>query len=71
MVSTRQDKGVMAPPLCEAFAILRLEAVADDCTQEAPLKAFKNIRQFRAEAISTCQPYSRATIAVSLALRGD
>ena len=33
-----------------AFAILRNEADADDCAQEAVLKAFKNIRQFRAEA---------------------
>jgi len=33
-----------------AFAILRNEADADDCAQEAVLKAFKNIRQFRAES---------------------
>jgi RNA polymerase sigma-70 factor, ECF subfamily len=33
-----------------AFAILRNEADADDCAQEAVLKAFKHIRQFRAEA---------------------
>lgn len=33
-----------------AFAILRNEADADDSAQEAFLKAFKNIRQFRAEA---------------------
>lgn len=33
-----------------AMAILRNEADADDCVQEAVLKAFKNIRQFRAEA---------------------
>ena len=33
-----------------AFALLRNEADADDCAQEAVLKAFKNIRQFRAEA---------------------
>jgi RNA polymerase sigma-70 factor (ECF subfamily) len=33
-----------------AFAILRNEADADDCAQEAVLKAFKNIRQFRSEA---------------------
>jgi len=33
-----------------AFAILRNEADAEDCAQEAVLKAFKNIRQFRAEA---------------------
>jgi RNA polymerase sigma-70 factor, ECF subfamily len=33
-----------------AFAILRNEADADDCAQEAFLKAFKHIRQFRAEA---------------------
>ena len=32
------------------FAILRNEADADDSAQEAFLKAFKNIRQFRAEA---------------------
>ena len=32
------------------FALLRNEADADDCAQEAVLKAFKNIRQFRAEA---------------------
>lgn len=33
-----------------AFAILRNQADADDCAQEAVLKAFKNIRQFRSEA---------------------
>jgi len=33
-----------------AFAILRNEADADDCAQEAVLKAFKHIRQFRAQA---------------------
>jgi RNA polymerase sigma-70 factor, ECF subfamily len=33
-----------------AFAILHNEADADDCAQEAVLKAFKHIRQFRAEA---------------------
>jgi RNA polymerase sigma-70 factor, ECF subfamily len=33
-----------------AFAILRNEADAEDAAQEAVLKAFKNIRQFRAEA---------------------
>jgi RNA polymerase sigma-70 factor, ECF subfamily len=33
-----------------ALAILHNEADADDCAQEAVLKAFKNIRQFRAEA---------------------
>ena len=33
-----------------AFAILRNEADADDAAQEAALKAFKHIRQFRAEA---------------------
>jgi RNA polymerase sigma-70 factor, ECF subfamily len=33
-----------------AFALLRNEADADDCAQEAVLKAFKNIRQFRAAA---------------------
>jgi len=33
-----------------AFAILRNEADADDCAQEAVLKAFRHIRQFRAEA---------------------
>jgi len=33
-----------------AFVILRNEADAEDCAQEAVLKAFKNIRQFRAEA---------------------
>ena len=33
-----------------AFAILRNEADAEDTAQEAVLKAFKNIRQFRAEA---------------------
>jgi RNA polymerase sigma-70 factor, ECF subfamily len=33
-----------------AFALLRNEADADDCAQEAVLKEFKNIRQFRAEA---------------------
>src|SRR5438270_10795838 len=32
------------------FAILRNEADADDAAHEAILKAFKNIRQFRAEA---------------------
>jgi len=32
------------------FAILRNEADAEDAAQEAILKAFKNIRQFRAEA---------------------
>jgi RNA polymerase sigma-70 factor, ECF subfamily len=32
------------------FAILRNEADADDCAQEAFLKAFKHVRQFRAEA---------------------
>src|SRR3989475_7131847 len=32
------------------FAILRNEADAEDTAQEAVLKAFKNIRQFRAEA---------------------
>lgn len=31
-------------------AILRNVADADDCAQEAVLKAFKNIRQFRAES---------------------
>ena len=33
-----------------AFAILHNEADADDCAQEAVLKAFRHIRQFRAEA---------------------
>ena len=33
-----------------AFAILRNEADAEDVAQEAILKAFKHIRQFRAEA---------------------
>src|SRR5882724_5259726 len=33
-----------------AFAILRNEADAEDAAQEAALKAFKNIRQFRGEA---------------------
>src|SRR6266403_1597083 len=33
-----------------AFAILRNEADAEDVAQEAVLKAFKNIHQFRAEA---------------------
>lgn len=33
-----------------ALAILHNEADADDCAQEAFLKALKNIRQFRAEA---------------------
>ena len=33
-----------------AFAILRNEAEAEDAAQEAVLKAFKHIRQFRAEA---------------------
>src|SRR6202158_5857857 len=33
-----------------AFAILRNEADAEDAAQEAVLKAFKHIRQFRAEA---------------------
>ena len=33
-----------------AFAILRNEADAEDAAQEAALKAFKHIRQFRAEA---------------------
>jgi RNA polymerase sigma-70 factor, ECF subfamily len=33
-----------------ALAILRNPADADDCAQEAVLKAFKNIRQFRADA---------------------
>jgi RNA polymerase sigma-70 factor, ECF subfamily len=33
-----------------AFAILRNEADAEDVSQEALLKAFKHIRQFRAEA---------------------
>jgi len=33
-----------------AFAILRNQADAEDCAQEAVLKAFQHIRQFRAEA---------------------
>src|ERR1700726_3982450 len=33
-----------------AFAILRNEADADDVAQEAVLKAFTHIRQFRAES---------------------
>ncbi|MGA3104697.1 MAG: sigma-70 family RNA polymerase sigma factor [Terriglobales bacterium] len=33
-----------------AFAILRNEADAEDVAQEAVLKAFKNLRQFRAES---------------------
>ncbi len=33
-----------------AFAILRNEADAEDMAQESVLKAFKQIRQFRAEA---------------------
>src|ERR1700730_1052598 len=33
-----------------AFAILRNEADAEDAAQEAMLKAFRHIRQFRAEA---------------------
>src|SRR5271167_1580826 len=33
-----------------AFAILRNEADAEDVAQEAVLKAFKHIRQFRSEA---------------------
>ena len=33
-----------------ALALLRNQADAEDCAQEAVLKAFRNIRQFRAEA---------------------
>lgn len=33
-----------------ALALLRNQADAEDCAQEAVLKAFKNIRQFRSEA---------------------
>lgn len=33
-----------------AFALLRNQEDAEDCAQEAILKAFKNIRQFRSEA---------------------
>jgi RNA polymerase sigma-70 factor (ECF subfamily) len=33
-----------------AFSLLRNEADAEDCAQETLLKAFKHIRQFRAEA---------------------
>src|SRR5215467_6104523 len=33
-----------------ALALLRNDADAEDCAQEAILKAFKNIRQFRSEA---------------------
>src|SRR5215467_7304871 len=33
-----------------AFAILRNETDAEDCAQEALLKAFRHMRQFRAEA---------------------
>ena len=33
-----------------ALALLRNEADAEDCAQEAMLKAFKNIQQFRSEA---------------------
>jgi len=33
-----------------AFALLRSQEDAEDCAQEAMLKAFKNIRQFRSEA---------------------
>jgi RNA polymerase sigma-70 factor, ECF subfamily len=33
-----------------ALALLRNEADAEDCAQEAVLKAFKNILQFRSEA---------------------
>ena len=33
-----------------AFAILRNETDAEDVAQEAMLKAFRNIRQFREEA---------------------
>ena len=33
-----------------ALALLRNEADAEDCAQEAVLKAFKNIQQFRSEA---------------------
>src|SRR5437588_9267576 len=33
-----------------AFAILRNEADAEDAAQEAVLKAFRNIKQFRSEA---------------------
>jgi RNA polymerase sigma-70 factor, ECF subfamily len=33
-----------------AFALLRNAADAEDCAQEAILKAFKNVRQFRSEA---------------------
>jgi RNA polymerase sigma-70 factor, ECF subfamily len=33
-----------------ALALLRNDADAEDCVQEAVLKAFKNIRQFRSEA---------------------
>ena len=40
------ERGVYAA----AFAILQNEADADDAAQEALLKAFKHIRQFRAEA---------------------
>src|ERR1019366_8688076 len=40
------ERGVYAA----AFAILRNEADAEDVAQEAVLKAFKHIRQFRAEA---------------------
>src|SRR6195256_3827847 len=40
------ERRVYAP----AFAILRNEADAEDAAQEAILKAFKHIRQFRAEA---------------------
>src|SRR5258708_7295365 len=52
-----------------ALAILRNEADAEDAAQEAMLKAFANIRQFRAEArFSTC--LIQITVNESLMRRG-
>jgi len=44
-----------------AFAILRNESDAEDAAQEAMLKAFANIRQFRAEARFSTWLYRIAT----------
>src|SRR5713226_7702238 len=54
-----------------AFAILRNEADAEDAAQEALLKAFKHIRQFRAEARFSTWLIQITVNEARMRLRGD
>ena len=52
-----------------ALAILRNEADAEDAAQEAMLKAFKHIRQFRAEARLKTNPVAAPSSLMFFAAR--